>query len=203
LIRSRSRAHDGLSDGTFDVNPLPGAAARLSGSDCIAVFLCSKTPVASAAGTLFDVCMDPAVPARDQRCVSRGICKILESLTCGGFPIRSAWEIGVRRNSDQGADVMRVFLKTCDSHSKRQYQAAPFRGQRRKTTPWASALATVHRSHAGSLPTWETGVTKSSSNCGSQSQNVFAAHLSERHNHAYDRRRSTLYSSDHIVRCVR
>src|SRR5882757_4131023 len=95
LIRSRSRAHDGLSNGAFDVNPLPDAIARLFGSDCIAVFLCSKTPVASAAGTLFDVCMDPAVQARDQRCVSLGIYEILE--TCGGFPIRSARE-SVRRN---------------------------------------------------------------------------------------------------------
>jgi hypothetical protein len=55
--------------------------------------------------------------ARDQRCASRGIYEILESLTCGGFPI-SGKGIGIRRKSDQRADVMSVFLKICDSPSK-------------------------------------------------------------------------------------
>jgi hypothetical protein len=57
------------------------------------------------------------VPVRDQRCVSLGIYEILEILTCGGFPIRSATESPSAVISDRDVQVMSVFLKICDIHS--------------------------------------------------------------------------------------
>jgi len=106
------------------------------------------------------------------------------------------------RNSDQGADVMWVFLKICDSHSKRQYQAAPLRDQRRKTIPFlASALATQSASsqmtpvsgNAKLLALKQTRRLTDFGKPGSPNRRQIVVHirrmffplnLSERHNHA-------------------
>jgi hypothetical protein len=158
------------------------------------------------------------VPVRDQRWVSRGIYEILESLTRGGFPIRSA------RGSASAGIGIRV-RTLCGNFSKYvtviQYRAAPLRDQGRKTIPFlASALATQSASsqmtpvsgNARLLALKQTRRLTDLGNQGSPNRRQIVVHsrrmffplnLSERHNHPCDRRRSTLYSSDHITRCAR
>jgi hypothetical protein len=88
---------------------------------------------------------------------------------------------------------MWVFLKICDSHSKAILSGSVTRS-RTENHPFpglcigytvsvftdqpvsgnARLLALKQR---GGLPTWETRVTKSSSNCGSQSENNFPLNL--------------------------
>ena len=69
------------------------------------------------------------MPVRDQRCVSLGIYEILEILTCGGFPIRSARE-------STSAAIRIPVRKLCRYFSKFvtfiqwQYRSAPLGDQR-------------------------------------------------------------------------
>ena len=162
--------------------------------------------------------MDPAVPIRDQRCVSLGIYEILEILTCGGFPTRLA------RESTSAVIRIRV-RKLCRYFSKFvtfiqwQYRAAPSGDQRGisitvlvslSATQSASSQMTPVSGNAKPLAMSKRGgfpcrLRKSGSPNRRQivvhnRRMFFPLNLSERHNHAYDRRRSTLYSSDHIAR---
>jgi hypothetical protein len=160
--------------------------------------------------------MDPAVPVRDQRCVSLGIYEILEILTCGGFPIRSA------RESTSAVIRIRV-RKLCRYFSKFvtfiqwQYQAAPLGDQRHIDYRFGLSIGHSVSVFADDPGFWQCEAsgdeqTRRLSDLGNQGHQIvvklwftivecFSRSIClSAANHAYDRRRSTLYPSDHIAR---
>jgi hypothetical protein len=136
--------------------------------------------------------MDPAAQARDQRCVSRGIYEILESLTCGGFPIRSARESAPAVNRIRVRTLCGYFSKYVTVIQKGNIKRLRYEIKDGKRSPFGLCIgnsvsvftddpgfwqceASGAEANAEAYRLWETRVTKSSSNCGSQSQNVFPA----------------------------